>query len=306
MSDAPRSRPPVVLAPGASGGSPLRAPGQAEALPAVDDRAVEPETRQEMIDGQIVYVAPANEPHATVNSDLATLLTTHAATGYRAAVDLLTRTDKKNDFAPDASVFPDGKDPVTGGRLLERLAFEICDTQSRSRAMQKAAKLDARGVARIFCVDVNEYEVLEWSREAKQWRALSLDSAIEDASLVRPVAVAALLDAIERDNEVARALLTKQNPVLMQRLASERASGRVEGRLEGKREGRREGKREGQLAGKAEGLREGIRTACRLLGIALDDVREAVIENSDEKVLCEWLAEIERTRAWPEQASLPR
>lgn len=150
-SSRPRSG--SVLAPGAASSGTARAPGQGEPLPAVDERRVHPETREEMIDGRIVQVAPANDPNAVATSDLAALLTTHVKSGYRAAVDMLIRTDAQNDFAPDASVFPDGREPLTGGRQLERLAFEICDTQTRARAAGKASKLSGRGVARVFCIE---------------------------------------------------------------------------------------------------------------------------------------------------------
>lgn len=95
------------------------------------------------------------------------------------------------------------------------------------------------------------------------------------------------MDTVERDNEVARALLTKENPVLVQRLATERAAGRVEG------------KREGRPEGETSGLREAVRTACRLLAIELDDERLAELEAKDERDLREWLAAIERERRWP-------
>lgn len=75
--------------------------------------------------------------------------------------------------------------------------------------------------------------------------------------------------------------------MLMQRLASERAAGRVEG----KREGLREGKR--------EGLREGIRAACRLLGVPLDEAREAELSEKDGQALRELLAVLEQTHRWP-------
>ncbi|MBX3231407.1 MAG: Uma2 family endonuclease [Labilithrix sp.] len=285
----------------------MYAPGKDDPLPPVDERAVQPETREEMIDGQIVLTEPADDPHAVTNGDLAMLLAAHATASYRAAVDLLTRTDKKNDFAPDASVFPAERDPVTGGRLLERLAFEICDTQSRARITAKAAKLAARGVPRVFCIDVNEFEVLEWSRESNGWRLLSLDGAIEDECLVRPLAIAALLDAIERDNEVARALLTKENPILMQRLASERRAGHRDGirqgRQEGKRKGIEEGTRkgieEGTRKGIEEGIRESVRVQCQELGIELSPEREASLTGMDEHALRALIGAIARTRAWP-------
>ena len=69
---------------------------------------------------------------------------------YSAAVDMLTRTSAKNDLAPDASVFPAARDPETGGRRLEELAFEVVSTETLSHAAKKArALVGARRPARL-------------------------------------------------------------------------------------------------------------------------------------------------------------
>lgn len=65
---------------------------------------------------------------------------------------MLTRTSRQSDFAPDASVFPEERDPVTGGRKLEELAFEVASTQRLANATRKARGLAARGVRRVFCL----------------------------------------------------------------------------------------------------------------------------------------------------------
>lgn len=65
-------RPPAsegLVAPPAGARS-LRAPGREELLPGVDERLVEPEGREEIIEGERIYAAPADAPHATQHFDL--------------------------------------------------------------------------------------------------------------------------------------------------------------------------------------------------------------------------------------------
>jgi Uma2 family endonuclease len=196
-----------------------------------DERLAEPETRYEIIDGERVYVSPADEPHATEQVDLGYLLRAHLAPGYRAAVEMLTRTSRVSDYAPDASVFPAERDPQTGGRRLEELAFEVASTQSMAGVTRKGRGLAGRGVRRVFCLDIRrqgKWHVLEWSRETDDWIPLDPRGAIDDRCLVRPLPIAALLDAAVRDDEVARALIAKGNPVIEQLRAQERATERAE------------------------------------------------------------------------------
>src|SRR5947207_1749403 len=69
-------------------------------LPAVDERLVMPETRFEVIDGKVLYVSPAAEPHGSRHSKISALLEAYVAPGYEVAVDMLTRTAVKGDLAP--------------------------------------------------------------------------------------------------------------------------------------------------------------------------------------------------------------
>jgi hypothetical protein len=79
---------------------------------------------------------------------------------------MLTRTSRIVDIAPDASVFT--RDPVTGRRRLEEIAFEVLSTQSIEDAGRKAAKLSRRGVRRVFGIDLARERLLEWSRELRE------------------------------------------------------------------------------------------------------------------------------------------
>lgn len=200
----------------------------------MDERLVMPETRYEAIDGKLTYVSPSDEPHGTYHSRIAALLEAHVVDAYRVAVDMLTRTSEKNDMAPDASVFPAARDPETGGRKLEELAFEVVSTESLSHAAKKARALAHRGVRRIFAIDVERHRALEWSRSTGAWEILPADGTIEDPTLAIPLPIPALAEAVRADDPMARALLAKKNPVLQDALRKAKDQGKIEGKTEGK------------------------------------------------------------------------
>jgi Uma2 family endonuclease len=216
---APRPAPRVAVAP--------RRPAP---LPAVDERLVMPETRYEAIDGKIAYVSPSDEPHGTYHSKIAALLEAHVVDAYQVAVDMLTRTSAKNDLAPDASVFAVARDPETGGRRLEELAFEVVSTETLAHAGKKALSLVSRGVRRVFAIDVERRRALEWSRRTNGWEMLAPDGAIADPTLVRPLPLRALVEAMKADDAVAAALLAKKNPVLEEALRAARGEGVLQGK----------------------------------------------------------------------------
>jgi hypothetical protein len=202
-------------------------------LPDIDDRLVEPDTRYEMLDGELAYVSPADPPHGEIHLQLAALIEAHTGFAFEAAADLLTRTSRGDDVAPDVSVYPDAPDPDTGGRQLEQLAFEIVSTESLGSAGVKAAKLTRRGVRRVFAIDVERSRVLEWSTAIGGWRELDASGHIEDPALEAPLPIEAMIHAAKADDAVARALLARHNPVLEARLAECHSEGVQEGLAEG-------------------------------------------------------------------------
>ena len=242
-----------LLAPGASSGA-FHAPGSSSPLPRVDDRFAPPETRVEYLNGLELFAAPADQSHATRHWDLTYVLGGYVSEKYSGAVDMLTRAGEASDFAPDASIFPKDPDPVTGGRGLEELAFEITDKQSISVPTAKARLLIARGVRRVFCVLVGKRRVMEWSRATDGWEPLSMSASIEDPCLVRPLPIAALLDGAISDDAVARALLAKGVPALQEALRAQAEKGKAEGLTEGLAEGLAEGLSEGQIRGKRDAI----------------------------------------------------
>jgi Uma2 family endonuclease len=242
-------------------------------FPAVDTRLVAPDSRYEIEDGRVKYVAPADEPHGTRHSKISALLEAHARAEFEVASDMLTRTSAMDDMAPDVSVFPKARDEG-GGRQLEQLAFEVASTESLSDAGRKANKLMGRGVRRVFVIDVTRQRAFEWSLEQQAFRSLERDSAIEDQALAAPLPIEALVHAAKADDAMARALLAKQNPVLEAALASQRV----------------EGKRVGLAEGKRAGLAEALIAVLEARGLGLEPTEVARIHaEEDAATLHRWL-----------------
>jgi Uma2 family endonuclease len=118
--------------------------------PELDDRLVEPETPYEMLDGELICVSPADEP-GELHVQIAALVEAHTGLEFEVACDLLTRTSKVDDIAPDVSVYPSARHPETGRRQLEQLTFEIVSTQSLGYVRRKAEKL-----ASVACAGVRD------------------------------------------------------------------------------------------------------------------------------------------------------
>ena len=210
--------------------------GAGSDLPDIDDHLVEPGTRYEMLDGELVYVPPSDPPHGERQFQLCALVAAHTGSDVQGASDLLTRISKNDDVAPDVSLYPSARDPGTGARQLEQIAFEVVSTQSLSNAGKKAAKLVARGVRRVFAIDVERARVLEWSAALGTWSMLDAAATIADPALAVPLPIETLIREGKTDDAVQRALAAKHNPVLETIKASSRAEGREEGIGRGKAE----------------------------------------------------------------------
>lgn len=260
---------PGLLTPGAPTYS-AYAPAKGQRLPAVDDRLVAPESHAEILDGRVYRTMGANPPHATRHFEAAHLFAGVIADGYSGAVDMLTRANDDSDAAPDISVFPSAPDPVTGGRQLEEIAFEVLDTERMSHATEKVAKFAARGVRRLFAVRVAARKVYEWHHAHEDWEELDPTIELVDRCFRVPVPVAALIDRVLADDTVARSLLAARNKVIERELADREARGEARG---------------GALATAAALLRVLARR-----GVPVDDARRArVLDCVDRATLDTWL-----------------
>ena len=212
---------------------PARAPGRGESLPPIDERLAVPETHTQVIDGVVVETMGANPPHAVQHAAVTRVFADCLAQGWEVAVDMLTRVDRDNDRAADVSVFPAAPDPKTGGRQLEELVFEICDSQRDADVTRKARAFALRGVRRVFHVRVDDGGVFEWRRDRGDWRPLDANEAIEDRCFVVPIPARALVERVRADDTIARALLAMRNPVLVAAVEDARNAGKRDGRDEG-------------------------------------------------------------------------
>ena len=234
----PKSHAPILLAPPADGSGAARFPGRAP-LPSPDEHIVVPElTRDEVIRGRRVVAMPALPPHAERQAGLGYVIVAHVKEGYVGAAELLTRVNEGSDFATDVCVRREGNDPATGTRYLEELSFEVVNEQRPRDIREKAEDLTARGVRRVVAVFVKTGKVCEWSRAKGDWEELDSKGVLDDPCLRRPVQVRALLDAAAADDEVARALMDKHNPVIEALRTETFRAGRDEGRHEGRHEGK--------------------------------------------------------------------
>ena len=287
-------RPPAertLVAPPAGSAAAVHFPAAELPPPYIDERLVEPETREEMIDGRLLHTLPAHPEHADQHTELDRVVGTCATPGYTVSTDLLTRVDVGSDFATDTCIRRSGIDPRTGGRYLEEVAFEVVNTQTRPDMVERAQKLMKCGVRRIFAIFVKKSEIGEWSSERKCFDILDPDDTIEDRTLVRPISVRALLDAAEADKAISHALEAKGNPVITEI--------RAEGHAEGRAEGHAEGHAEGRAEGRAEGLVKGIETACALLGIPLGPRERQRLDGMDAHARATLLDTLQRERRWP-------
>ena len=70
-----------------------------------------------------------------------------------------------------------------------------------STAASKAEQLVARGVRRVFGIDLGKRRVVEWSRELGSWSILATDAVIEDRALAVPLPLRVLVDAVFAEPE---------------------------------------------------------------------------------------------------------
>src|SRR5690606_3130170 len=143
-------------------------------------RLVEPESRQEMVRGELISAMPANPAHGDPHARIDYVTTAHAAPGYIVSTDLLTRFGPKSDFATDVCVRKVGIDPETGARYLEELAFEIVNQQSLRHITVRAEDIIGRGVRRLIVIFAKRREVTEWSQAEHRFVPLPLDGMLED------------------------------------------------------------------------------------------------------------------------------
>ena len=106
----------------------------------------------------------------------------------------------------------------------------MVSTERLSHAAKKARHLVARGVRRVFAVDVERRRALAWSTETDNWEILPSDGAIADPALALPLPIRPLVEAARADDAVAAALLARKNPVITAAIQEGEARGVLRGK----------------------------------------------------------------------------
>lgn len=289
----PKVSAPRLLAPSASASTPLRLPGAGQPRPRLDDHLMPEEARWEVVDGQR-YECMANEEHAGPQTDLTVLFHYAVAPDYHALVELTTRHDLDNDFTSDVCIKRQGKDPLTGERYLEELAFEVANTETLAHVRKKARRMAERGVRRVFAVLVKKGQLLEWSRAHDEFDILSGDTIIEDRCLRAPLRVKALLSAASADDFAARALLARGAPALLEAQASARQAGQQTGH------------QAGHQAGLIEGQQQALLSVLQVRGVRVsDEARAQILACTTLATLTAWLKRAATASDLAEVLSLP-
>jgi hypothetical protein len=140
------------------------------------------------------------------------------------------------------------------GALLDERKRALLDERKRALLDERKRSMPARSAGKQAR---RPGPLREWVPAQSAWRAYGDDAVIVDASLCEPVPVRALLDAVEADRAVARALIDRRVDVIEDYGSKRFFAGKDEGYRSGSSEGFRAGKDEGYRSGKDEGYRAG-------------------------------------------------
>ncbi len=258
--------------------APSHAPTDSTKLPDLDDRLATPGAWEEVRDGVVFKLAPADYPHAKAHSRVAAVVDAVVRKEYETAIDMLTRTSLVSDFAPDVSIFPRARDAQQHRQMTE-VAIEIADSQTRNDARWKAEKLIERGCRRVFLLDVDKSVLCEYDHTTDNWRELPPDALIEDRAFATPILASNLLDKIMNDALILNALRAKNSAALAEILLNEAQRGEARGEARG------------QAHGKVLGtLEQARRSLYRVLNKRFNITEEPRIEAcTDVSVLEQWL-----------------
>lgn len=276
--------------------------------------------------------ALSGQPHGQVYF----VLHTYVTAGHEIEIAPLAREPEGRAHGSDIRVRKSGVDPATGDRPVEELAFAIESPLFRAGdAMERHAQaLAARGVRRVFAIGAGSTRfpaepriagrparparrpgpLREWAPARSAWRTYNDEAVIADPCLAEPVPVRALLDAVEADRAVARALIDRGVDVIEEYGTRRYDAGKDDGYRAGTSDGYRAGKDEGYRAGKddgyragkndgyragtndgyrtgaSDGMREAILLLLRARGLELDEHAYARIAAcSDMSILQRWL-----------------
>ncbi len=124
-------------------------------LPHVDERLATPGVWEDVRDGVVHKLTPADEKHGNAHHHVSMIIGAVVRDKYAASTDRLTRTGIRTDFAPEVAIFPREKTEDGHSKMAE-IAFDIADSQTRNDARWKAEKLIEHNYHKIFLLNINK------------------------------------------------------------------------------------------------------------------------------------------------------
>lgn len=229
----------------------------------------------ELSNGHPIYCLPTGQRGGRANLTGGAVLETDPA-AVAAGVDVGYSDAPDHLRAPDVSVGPIANAPGWA-KAAPPLAVEYADTGQNEKDLQeKIEELLAGGTRHVWVVRLVGLRRVEIYEPGKAPRvATSGDQLVAPGILQNPVDVDALFDRDAAHEAVLRNLLQRRGYASLEAVRDE---GREEGR--------------------EEGLRAAVRDLCDVIGIPLDEAREAELAAMDLAALDGLRSRIKRERRW--------
>jgi Uma2 family endonuclease len=130
------------------------------------------DTRYELVDGEIVAMAPATDRHGTIAANLTTLLGTSLQRPCRVVVEAGVQRLDRNDrfYHADIAVTcapPSGTIPVPEPRVIVEVLSPSTEAHDRGHKVPNYREIPS--VAEILLVSSRERNVEHWRRSGTAW-----------------------------------------------------------------------------------------------------------------------------------------
>jgi Uma2 family endonuclease len=142
--------------------------------------------RVELLDGQIMVMAPIGENHRTVVDALAEIFTDHRQGRYRVGVQNPLRIDDENEPQPDLVLYDRSvlaRHPTPAETFL---VVEVADTSLGYDQRSKIPVYAAAGIREVWIVDLIRNSIHTYCDSATGSRAYSAVSSFDRATWVSP------------------------------------------------------------------------------------------------------------------------
>lgn len=157
----------------------------------LDQRGAFKGLRVELLEGEIIVMAPMDAAHAYPMQELGFLLHRALPSGLRVRVQLPLATDDENEPEPDFAIVPEGTQQGGEDVATALLAIEVAHSTVRDDLQRKARIYARAGIPEYWVLDVKKKElVVHRSPHGERYRSVR---HLSELSAVKSTAVAGLV-----------------------------------------------------------------------------------------------------------------